>query len=158
MELPPRPVGRGAPTLATLLAAERAWIQAGSSACAQTCDCHGGNTCERTDDPGQPNAEPPVPAGHPYNGSPHLAHQADASLIQWHVDNCPTLDEQAAAAAAAQATRTAATHALLTKIDSGLLVQLLEDGGYLPSPTSGEGTVDDQLPGDVIVVRTPARS
>lgn len=74
--------------LAAVLANEQQAIAAGAAACGHTCVCHGGFTCERVNDPGNPGGNPPIPAGHPYNGSPHVGRQPDDSLIQWNVGEC----------------------------------------------------------------------
>ncbi len=99
-------------TLADILAVDQAQIDAGqATACAFTCVCHGGYVCERA-------------ADHPANY--HLAHQDDGTLVQWTVDQCPTPEELAAAAAQAAAERQAATHALFQSVDPVLLRQLLD--------------------------------
>lgn len=138
-----QPTHRHTLTLAETVAQERAQIAAGAKGCARQCDdgCHGDLACVRVEHPHDPDKDMGTdPTGRPLPRGdvvPHVAAQADGSLVQWTClpgdHDGLTVEQRADKRSADEATaREQATRDLLAAIDSNLLAQRLRGGGHLP--------------------------
>lgn len=108
---------RRPPTLADIVAAEAARVQAGEDGCGYTCLCHAAGPCLRLVHPHDPDAD--MGEGHPKgNVVSHAWRDGDGHLVQWTCDNpaqqAMTAADHAAALAAAQAEH---TRAVLSGLD-----------------------------------------